>query len=584
VDIPLLTGLALVVVLGISAQWLAWRLRLPSILLLMVAGFAAGPEGIGLIDPDAMFGSLLLPVVSLSVALLLFEGGLTLRAGEIEGHQTVVFRLVTLGAVVTWLLAALAARVLIGVDWSAAILLGAILTVTGPTVIAPLLRQIRPSGAVGPILRWEGILIDPVGAVLAVLVLEGIVALLAGGAGFEPISAILKTILLGGGIGALAGWSLTALLHRYWIPDHLHNAAAIALALATFVAGNAVHHEAGLLSVTLMGVVLANQRRVHIDHIVEFKENVQVMLIGALFVLMAARLDFEELGSLGWGAFAFLAVLVLVVRPASIWACTLGSSLTRREKIFLSAMAPRGIVAAAIASVFALRLEAMGIAGARALVPIVFLVILGTVALYGLLGAPLAYRLGLATRKPEGILMLGASDWVRELAATLKDAGVAVLLVDTNARNIRTARMAGLRVFHGSLLADSTDEQIDLSGLGRLFALTPNNEVNTLAAQHYRHLFGRAEVYQLPGGSGTPQGRLLFDTEYRTLAAAVRGGAQFRATLLTDQFSLEDWRAEHGPDAIPLLCVDDNGRVTVATTDQPFDGKPGSTLVGLTSA
>jgi NhaP-type Na+/H+ or K+/H+ antiporter len=583
VEFSLLTALALVVVLGISAQWLAWRLRLPSILLLMLMGFAAGPEGIGVVDPDAMFGDLLLPVVSLSVAILLFEGGLTLRRGDIAGHQKVVFRLVTLGALITWVLAAGAAWLLGGISWKAAILLGAILTVTGPTVIAPLLRQIRPTGAVGPILRWEGILIDPVGAVLAVLVLEGLVALLSEGAGFSPVADIGKTIVLGGGAGLIAGWALMQLLARYWIPDHLHNAAALGMAMLAFVVGNAAQHEAGLLSVTLMGVFLANQKRVQIDHIVEFKENVQVLLIAMLFILMAARLEFSELVDVGFGGVLFLIALIVVVRPIAIYACTAGSTLKPREKLFLAAMAPRGIVAAAIASVFALRLEAMGVAGARSIVPLVFFVILGTVALYGLAGAPLAYRLGLATRKPQGILLLGAHEWARALGETLRDAGLDVLLVDTNARNIRTARMAGLRTFRGSLLSDVTDEFIDLSGLGRLFALTPNNEVNTLSAQHYRHLFGRAEVYQLPGGSGHPRGRLLFDADFKTITQAFRDGARFKATLITEQFDIEAWRGQHGTNAIPLLSVEESGTVEVATTDQEFEAKPGCTLIGLTA-
>jgi NhaP-type Na+/H+ or K+/H+ antiporter len=583
VGVSLLTALALVVVLGITAQWLAWRLRLPSILLLMLMGFLAGPEGLGVVDPDAMFGDLLLPVVSLSVAVLLFEGGLTLRARDIAGHTPVVMRLVTLGALITWLLAAGAAWLIGGVTWKAAILIGAILTVTGPTVIAPLLRQIRPTGAVGPILRWEGILIDPVGAVLAVLVLEGLVALLSEGGGFHPVAGILKTLLLGGGAGLVAGWALMKLLERYWIPDHLHNAVALAMAMFAFVVGNAAQHEAGLLSVTLMGVFLANQKRVEIEHIVEFKENVQVLLIATLFILMSARLDFGDLADIGPRAALFLLALIVVVRPASIYACTAGSSLEPKEKLFLAAMAPRGIVAAAIASVFALRLESLGVAGARSIVPLIFFVILGTVAIYGLAGAPLAYRLGLATRKPQGILLLGAHEWARALAEVLRDAGVDVMLVDTNARNIRTARMAGLRTFRGSLLSDVTDEMIDLSGLGRLFALTPNNEVNTLSAQHYVHLFGRAEVYQLPGGTGTPRGRLLFGADFKTITQAYRDGARFKATLLTDQFDIEAWRGQHGTSALPLLSIDEDGRVDVAIADQPFDCRKGCTLIGLTA-
>ncbi len=484
---PVLTGLALVVILGVGAQWLAWRLRLPSILLLMGVGFAAGTGGIGWITPDAMFGTSLLPLVSLAVALLLFEGGLTLRLREIEGHKRTVARLVTVGALVTWLLTTIAAYALAGLDWRSSLLIGAILVVTGPTVIAPLLRQIRPSGAVGPILRWEGILIDPVGAVLAVLVLE---ALLADGSGACPIVfAVLKTVSLGGAVGILIGWALAELLRRYWIPDHLHNPVALAMAIAAFMVGNSVQHEAGLLSVTLVGVYLANQRRVNVEHIVEFKENVQVLLIAALFVVMTARLEMDDLIGVGWGGVAFLAALVLVTRPLSILACTTPSALLRKEKVFLAAMAPRGIVAAAITSVFALRL---GGESAAALVPLVFFVILGTVTIYGLLGAPIAFRLGLAVPQPQGILIPGAQDWARALAETLKAAGVEVMLADTNAGNIRAARMAGLRTYLGSPTSDLADERIDLSGIGRLLALTPNHNVNTLAALHYRPLFGRA--------------------------------------------------------------------------------------------
>jgi NhaP-type Na+/H+ or K+/H+ antiporter len=577
----LLTGLALVVILGIGAQWLAWRLRLPSILLLMGVGFAAGTGGLGWITPDVMFGETLLPIVSLSVALLLFEGGLTLRLRDIEGHMRTVARLVTLGALVTWLLTTVAAHTLAGLDWRSSFLIGAILVVTGPTVVGPLLRQIRPNGAVGPILRWEGILIDPVGAVLAVLVLE---ALLTPGGGAGPIAlAVIKTLFLGGGVGILIGWVLSELLRRYWIPDHLHNAVALAMAIAAFMVGNMVQHEAGLLSVTLVGVYLANQRRVNVEHIVEFKENVQVLLIAALFVLMTARLQLDDLTSVGWGGVAFLAALVLVIRPISILVCTTPSALIPKEKIFLAAMAPRGIVAAAITSVFALRL---GGDDAGSLVPLVFFVILGTVTLYGLLGAPIAYRLGLAVPKPQGILLLGAQDWARALAETLKAAGVEVLLADTNAANIRAARMAGLRTYLGSPISDLADEHIDLSGIGRLLALTPNDNINKLAALHYRPLFGRAEVFQLATKdtdrhAGGQTGGRTFGADYAEIARRFHAGARFRSTSMTEQFDLAAWRAEHGDDALPLLRIDADGSVEFATANFAINPVPGSTLVGI---
>ncbi|MEM8883987.1 MAG: sodium:proton antiporter [Planctomycetota bacterium] len=576
----LITGLALVAIIGIGAQWLAWRLRLPSILLLMGAGFLAGPELLDLIRPDEKFGDLLLPIVSLSVAILLFEGGLTLRLRDIEGRKQVVGRLVTQGALVTWVLAALFAKLFCGMTWPAAILVGAILVVTGPTVIAPLLRQIRPTGPVGPILRWEGILIDPVGAVLAVLVLEFFVARATGG-NFSALSALFKTIVLGGGVGIVLGWALTQLLARYWIPDHLHNAVSLAFALLAFTAGNAAQHEAGLLSVTLLGVYLANQERVDISHIVEFKENVQVLLIAALFILMSARLEFEDLANVGWGGVAFLIALILVVRPLSVWVCVRGSALERNERLFLMAMAPRGIVAAAVASVFALRLEAAGVPGGRELVPLVFFVILGTVATYGLLGGPVAYRLGLAKAKPQGVLLLGAHPWGRALGEALQNGGIQVLMVDTNPSNIRAARMAKLRTFQGSLLADSSDERVDLSGLGRLAALTPNDEVNTLSARHYQHTFGRAEIYQLPTEADVHGGRELFGMRYLEITQRFNEGARFRVTRLTAQFNVQAWREEHGEDAVPFAAIDGDGKLTLATLDQPLEVKAGSTLIGL---
>jgi len=582
-------GLAAIVVLGIGAQWLAWRLRLPSILLLLVAGFLAGPEASGLVDPDRLLGSLLFPLVAVSVGVLLFEGGLSLRLPELGDFGRVVLRLVTLGAFVTWVLAAVAAMLLLGLDPSLAILLGAVLTVTGPTVVLPLLRQIRPTGVVGPILKWEGILIDPVGAVLAVLVYEGIVEGTLQGVAGVALFGILKTLLLGGGIGVAAAVALVALLRRFWIPDHLHSPAALALAIAAFAAANAVQHESGLLAVTLMGVVLANQDRVSIRHILEFKENVRVLIISALFIILAARVRLADLRGLDAGAILFVVVLIAIVRPLAVLVSTRGARLQRKERIFLAAMAPRGIVAATVASVFALRLETVEPA-ARTLVPVTFLVIVGTVIVYGLAAAPLARRLGLAVPRPQGILVIGAHPWARALAATLKDQGLGVLLVDTNAANVAAARMAGLAVYHGSPLVEEADEELDLPGIGRLFALTGNDEVNALTAIHFAHLFGRREVYQLPSDSDVSQavsahlrGRYLFDpaATHDRIEDLFESGAQFKATPLTDQFGYDAWLARYGDDAVPLLMIDADGIVTVRTAVDPAPPLPGHTLVAL---
>jgi len=580
-------GLATIVVLGAAAQWVGWRMRLPSILLLLVSGFLVGPQVAGLVDPDA-FGALLLPFVSLSVAVILFEGALTLELRELGEHRGVVGRLITLGAAITWMGAALLGWLLLGLGPVLAVLVGAILVVTGPTVVLPLLRQVRPAGGSGSILKWEGILIDPVGAVLAVLVFEGIAA----GGGLRPALGlaalgILKTILIGGGIGVAAALLLLLVLRRYWVPDDLHSPVALSMAVGAYALANLAQHEAGLLTVTVMGALLANQRRVDVSHILEFKENLRVLVISAVFILLAARIDPGALRAVDWRIALFVAGLVLVVRPLAVAACTAGSGLDRRTRLFLAGLAPRGVVAAAVASVFALRLEALGHPGAGRIVPIVFVVVIGTVAIYGLGAGPLAFRLGLAKPAPQGVLIIGAHRFGRELAAALRGLGILALLVDTNARRIARARLAGLPAWHGSAVGERADEHLDLAGIGRLFALTSNDEINSLCVVHYAPVFGRGEVYQLPPAGDVPaarlRGRVLFSAgwEARALNDRLAAGAAVKATKLTEQFGLAEWRAEHGPEALPLLTVDEDGRVTVVAADQPLAPSPGDTLVGL---
>lgn len=582
-------GLVSVAVLGGIAQWLGWRLRLPAILLLLIFGVAAGPEGLGLVPTDAMFGDLLLPFVALSVAILLFEGALTLHFPELGQRLGVVAKLVTLGLGVTWFFSAVAAHYVLDLSWSLAILVGAVLTVTGPTVVIPLLRQIRPRGAGGAVLKWEGILIDPLGAVLAVLVFEALVD-----GGFMPaVTGIGKTLVSGTVFGVLPAWVLTVCLARYWIPDHLHSASALGLALLGYALANTFQHEAGLLAVTVMGVTLANQKRVDLSHIMEFKENLQVLLISALFILLAARVRWEDIRQIGAPELLFLAFLIVVVRPLSVALSTAGSSLSRKDRLFVAAMAPRGVVAAAVIAIFALRLEEEGFAGAERLVPIVFFIIAGTVAIYGLLGRPLAHRLGVADRNPNGILMIGAHAFARALASALRDLDIPVLLVDTNARHIGAARLQGLPVYHGSVLSDQADEELELPGIGKIFALTANDEVNALSARHFVHLFGRENLFQLAPARKPREGsaelgselraRVLFGAEvtYEELQRRFEAGEELTATLLTDEFGFGDWREENGPDALPILIRDKAGALTVATRDQPLEPQPGDTLLWL---
>ncbi len=582
-----LTQLALVAVVGLGAQLIAWHLRLPSILLLLVSGFLLGPV-FGLITPNTLLGDTLFPFVSLSVGIILFEGGLTLKLKELPASGPVVSRLISVGALATWIVAGLGARFLLGFDWPLAILIGAILIVTGPTVVGPLLRQIRPKGRAGTILKWEGILIDPVGAVLAVLVFE-IIAL--GGGVSVPGFVLLgvgRSLLVGVALGLLGAAVLVALMRRHLIPDYLQSGVTLMLVIGFFTLGDLLAAEGGLLTVTLMGIALANQTYVPVRHIVEFKENLQVLLIGVLFILLAGRVQIDNLLRVGWPALGFIVLLIGVARPLSVLLSTWRTPLTRAERLFLMWMAPRGIVAASVASVFAFELSELGVPDAELLSPLIFLVIVGTVIFYGLTSGPVARRLGLAERTPQGALIVGAHPFARQLAGALRGLGLRAVLLDSNFHHVAESRMVGLEAHHGNALAEDTLDELDLAGLGRVLALTGNDEVNALAMLHLRDVFGRAEVYRLPAaGDGRPdglhQGRTLFgpDAHYDTLAAALDNGATLKTTTLGPNFTYADYKELYGGRATPLCVVTEGGRLAFYTADSRPTPKAGHSLVSL---
>lgn len=592
----LLLQLAAIIVMGISAQWIAWRLNVPAILFLLIAGFLAGPlpEWLGyhrFIDPDSLFGDLLSPILSISVAVILFEGGLSLELREISGTGRIIRNLVTVGAAVTWLIAALAARFVMGLAWPLAILLGEILIVTGPTVIGPLLRYVKPTGRTGPILKWEGIVIDPIGAMLAVLVFEALPV-----DNLQEFTAVLvmgsvKTILIGGAAGLAGALIVTLALERFWLPDFLHNPGILMLVLAAFALANACQPESGLFAVTAMGIALANQRRVAVAHVVEFKENLTVLLVSSLFVILASRLSVAQIRAAGLSGVAFTLLMVFVARPLSVLISTLGSDLTWRERAFLSWMAPRGIVAAGVASVFALRLHKAGVQGAELLVPITFTMIIGTVGIYGLTAGWLARRLGLSVPNT-GFLIAGANPLARAVGAALNGEAHGLLLVDSNNDMVRAARLSGLPVVYASVLSQYVQDRIDLSGIGRLLALTPNEEANSLAAVHFTRVFGRDQVYQLATDinegrkqmvAPTLSGRILFNSgmTYDRLASMIETGATIKRTQITEEFTYDHFRELYGEKAVLLFLIDDNGQIQPVATDHATAPRAGQALLSL---
>ncbi|MFT7618833.1 MAG: NhaP-type Na+/H+ or K+/H+ antiporter [Planctomycetota bacterium] len=585
-------GLVLIAVLGAAAQWFSWRMKIPAILLLLLGGVLVGPI-FHLLDPDALLGNLLLPVVSLSVALILFEGGLSLELHEVKKIRGTIISLVSVGALISWLVTAVGGHYILNMNWGLAFLLGAILTVTGPTVIGPLLRQIRPRGPTSALLKWEGIVIDPVGAMLALLVFNVLIAQTRSDAVWAIAQAVGMTIIVGGVGGFILARALHHALRRHWIPEFLQNPFMLAAVVGAFVISNLVQDESGLLTVTVMGAVLANQKTVVLRHIIEFKENLRVLLISSIFILLAARVNLDALLDLGWRAGAFLAVLVVIGRPLSIMISTWRSKeISWRDRAFLSWMAPRGVVAAAVSSVFALELHHEGVAGADLLVSVSFATIVGTVTLYGLTANFLAKKLDVAGGDENGLLVVGAQGWVREFAKVVQAQGVAVQLVDSNRQRIQEARLAGIPAFCGDVLSEVALEELNLSGLGAMLAMTPSQEVNRLSALHFGEVFGRSNTFRLSTMTLKEQndevavqgayGRILFgkDMGQSYIAGRIASGATFRATTLSAEYGFEEFNKQHGGLARPILLIRGRG-VRIGTVDAPLAPIAGDILVNL---
>jgi NhaP-type Na+/H+ or K+/H+ antiporter len=585
---PALT-IAGVLLLGVGCQWLAWRIKLPAILPLLFSGLALGPL-LGILQPQAALGDLFFPLISLSVAIILFEGALTLAWDDVRHVMGPVRNLLTIGALVSWFGGAAAAHYITGLRWELALLFGALIIVTGPTVIAPLLRNVRPNHSVASVLRWEGILIDAIGATVAVLVFEAIVARTDASIG-SGLLAFLWIVGVGSVLGLGGGFALATALRRYWIPDYLRDVVILAFVLGIFALSNTLAHESGLTAVTIMGVFLANGGLKQLHEVLYFKEKLSILLISVLFILLAANVTRADLALLDWRSLLLLLVVMFVLRPLGVALSTLRSTLNCNERIFLGWIAPRGIVAASVSSLFAFSLVDRGVEDARIIAPLIFLIIVGTVLAQGLTAKPLARALGVSEADPQGILLMGANSFACELAHALQRAGVLVRLVDSNRRSVTEARLQGLDAVTANMLSDYADRDLDLGGLGRLLALTANDEANTLACRHFVDEFGSSHVYQLPpdlsprSGDGPNQprlGRLLFapDATYAHLAARLADSAVVKTTQLTDKYTWADFQREQGPCVLPLLAIN-GGRITVASTERPFKPLAGSQVITL---
>lgn len=544
--------IAIILSLGVGGQWLANRLRIPGVLLLLTSGILVGPV-FELIDPVDEFGDVLFPLVSLAVGLLLFEGGLGLRLDRLTAGSSVIIRLVTVGALLTWLIGWGASWLLFDITSRNAALLGAILVVSGPTVVIPLLHLARPREPGGSILRWEGIVIDPVGATLAIVVLDTAIS------GDDPGEAALQIgITLGAGAIAgvvVAGLAMAA-LHHHLIPDNLLNPAMLAGAIVAFAAANEIAPEAGLMATTMLGIVLANQTLVPKGGMTAFSEDVGHLILGTLFIVLGAMVDLDDLFDVLPRALILIGILVIVARPLAVWVSTIRSGLARNDKLFLAWMAPRGIVAASVATVFSQTLIDEGADPFPELVPIVFATVIVTVALYGLTATRVAIATRVAKTEPQGIALVSNNRFTVDLADAIASCDVPVLVVSTAAEIQRQAFAKGLLAYDRPLDSHDLDLTLDGVGIKRALLITDDENFASLAASNLAEHLGRANLYQVRPDEEVDEFEIRGRAAFGTLTFQELGKAA-RSHGFT---SLEPDESREG--SLPLFEISGNGTLT----------------------
>lgn len=572
--------LAAIIVFGIFAQWIAWRMRIPAIFPLIILGLLLGPFSTLFldkqwIDPENIFaGKTMYYFVSLSVGVILFEGGLTLKFKEVRQIAGVVRNLLFLGSIIMLIGGAFAAHFFLDMDYRVGLLFGSLIIVTGPTVIAPILQSVRPNRNVSTVLKWEGIVIDPIGALVAVLVYELLFVATMGAEGHHDVGltqmalkTFFLTVCVGSFFGLFSGWALNTLLRKNLIPHFLINVLSLAFVIFAFAGADALQPESGLLSVTVMGIFLANVKTPNIDKILDFKESLTVILISVLFIILASNLKYDQLMSLEKEViYVFLAV-VFILRPLTVWLSSLGSNLNWREKMFIAWIGPKGIVAAAVASLFSLYLLSDKIrlpeelrADVELLVPLTFMVILGTVTLNGLLAKPVAKLLRVVGEEKNGLMILGANEGSIAIAKYLEKKGFSSTLMDLSKENVRHAKAEGLNAEERNILAEE-NEDLNLEDAGYLLALTSSNDVNIFACRKLKNDIGD-RVYRLITANEikfsalSRPNHILFDqqTDYFKLIEMVRKYPTVQEVMMKSQNQFDDIM-NNKIEFIPLMVV-----------------------------
>ena len=504
--------LAGIIILGILAQWFAWKFKIPAILPLILIGLLVGPiaseffnaDGSKWIEPiwngtKGLFpGESLYYFVSIAISIILFEGGLTLRKDEIKNIGPVITKLITVGSSITFFGAGIIAHYTFNLSWELSFLFSGLIIVTGPTVITPILRNIPLKKDVSAVLKWEGILIDPIGALVAVLVFEFISV--GGGAGFTQTALLefLKIILFGTTFGFTFAHALIFIINQKWVPHYLLNVVSLSTVLLVFVASEIFAHESGLLAVVVMGMVLGNSKLKNLKEILYFKESLSILLISILFILLAANMDISELMLLyRWETLLLFALVVFVVRPLAVFVSAYNSNLKVNEKLFISWVGPRGIVAAGIASLFGSKLLKQGVDGAEYITPLVFMIVLGTVLLNATTARFFAKTIGVFLKKSNAIMIVGASDVARLIGVYLMKNNRRVVIIDSNKDNIEKVKKEGIESYQVNIYDDDLTDNIEFNDVGYLLSITGSDSINKYAISNFADNYGEQGAYRI---------------------------------------------------------------------------------------
>jgi len=579
-----------IIILGILAQWVAWRLKIPAILPLILIGLLVGPiaaeflssDGSKWIEPTwngtkGLFaGNGLYYFVSIAISIILFEGGLTLKLSEIKNVGPIITKLITLGAIVTFFGAAVAAHYVFNLNWEISFLFSALIIVTGPTVITPILRNIPLKKDVSAVLKWEGILIDPIGALVAVLVFQ-FISVEAGGE-FTKTALIEfgEIVLFGASFGFTFAHALNFMITRKWIPRYLLNVFALASVIGVFVLSDSFAHESGLLAVVVMGMVLGNTKSGYLKELLYFKESLSVLLISILFILLAANINMEEMLLIyNWKTAVLIAIVIFMIRPMGVFLSTYRSKLELREKLFISWVGPRGIVAAGIASLFGTTLAFKGVPGAEYITPLVFAVVLITVLLNATTARLFAKISGVFLKRSEGILILGASRFPRLIGEYLTNNGRHVVLIDSNESNILRAKELGIEAFTANIYSDTLADNIELNDVGYLMSLTENQEINKFAINKFKKQFGENGAFRLitseemkDPNNNPEQGLFSHIDDFASVNKVVTNFPAILELKLQDKehyYTIID-RTNEDKDSIPLFLKDTDGKLQIISS------------------